>query len=53
MSDDLETLTIDGRVHTYLTNAFVDEAERMIAALVEKAAARPWSTPWNSTLHPA
>jgi hypothetical protein len=34
--DDLKTITIDGRVHTYLTNAFVDEAEGLIAALVEK-----------------
>ena len=36
--DDTQTMTIDGRVHTYMTNAFVDEAERLIAALVEKAA---------------
>ena len=36
MSDDLTTLTIDGRVHTHMSNAFVDEAERLIAALVEK-----------------
>jgi hypothetical protein len=36
MSDDLKTLTIDGRVHTYLTSVFVDEGERLIAALVEK-----------------
>src|SRR5262245_54889929 len=34
--NDLKTTTIDGRVHTYLTNAFVDEAEGLIAALVEK-----------------
>ncbi len=34
--DDTQTMTIDGRVHTYMTNAFVDEAERLIAALVEK-----------------
>jgi hypothetical protein len=30
MTDDLKTMTIDGRVHTYLTNAFVDEAEGRI-----------------------
>ena len=34
--NDLKTTTIDGRVHTYLTNAFVDETEGLIAALVEK-----------------
>jgi hypothetical protein len=28
---------IDGRVHTYLANAFMDEAEALIAALVKKA----------------
>ena len=36
MIDDLKTMTIDGRVHTYLTNAFVDEAEGLITTLVEK-----------------
>jgi len=35
MSDNPETMTIDGRAHTYITDAFVDEAERWIAALVE------------------
>jgi hypothetical protein len=34
--DDTQTMTIDGQVHTYMTNAFVDEAEKLIAALVEK-----------------
>jgi hypothetical protein len=36
MSDNPQTMTIDGRVHTYMTNAFVDEAEKLVAALVEK-----------------
>ena len=36
MSDDLQTMTIDGRVHTCITNSSVDEAEGLIAALVEK-----------------
>lgn len=36
MSEDLpETMTIDGRTYTYMTNTFADEAEAMIAALVE------------------
>ena len=35
-NDDTQTMTIGGQVHTYMTNAFVDEAERMIAGLVEK-----------------
>lgn len=30
------TMTIDGQAHTYITNAFVEEAEGLIAALVEK-----------------
>jgi hypothetical protein len=34
--DDKQTMTIDGRVHTYMTNTFVDEADKVIAALVEK-----------------
>ena len=34
--DDTQTLTIDGQVHTYMTNAFVNEAENVIAAFVEK-----------------
>lgn len=29
-------MTIDGQAHTYITNAFVEEAEGLIAALVEK-----------------
>jgi hypothetical protein len=36
MSDNPPTMTIDGRAHTYITNAFVDEAEGLIAALVEQ-----------------
>jgi hypothetical protein len=36
MSDNPQTTTIDGRTHTYVTNTFQDEAEAMIAALVEK-----------------
>ena len=36
MSDDLQTMTIDGQVHTWITNTFVDEAEGLNAALVEK-----------------
>jgi hypothetical protein len=36
MSDDPETETIDGRTHTYMMNTFIDEADRLIAALVEK-----------------
>jgi hypothetical protein len=36
MSDDPETKTIDGRTHTYMMNTFIDEADRLIAALVEK-----------------
>jgi hypothetical protein len=36
MSDNPQTMTIDGRVPTYMSNAFVDEAEGLIAALVEK-----------------
>jgi hypothetical protein len=27
MSNDLTTVTIDGRVHTHMSNAFTDEAE--------------------------
>ena len=27
MSDDLTTMTIDGRVHTHMSNAFADEAK--------------------------
>jgi hypothetical protein len=27
MSNDLTTVTIDGRVHTHMSNAFADEAE--------------------------
>ena len=29
-------MTIDGRVHTCITNTFVEEADGLIAALVEK-----------------
>ena len=36
MSDDPQTMTIDGLVHTCITNTFVDEADGLIAALVEK-----------------
>jgi hypothetical protein len=36
MSDNPQTMTIGGRAHTYITNTFVDEAEGLIAALVEK-----------------
>ena len=36
MSDDPQTMTIDGRVHTCITNTFVEEADGLIAALVEK-----------------
>jgi hypothetical protein len=35
-NDDTQTMTIDGRVHTYMTNTFVDEAEKLIATLVER-----------------
>ena len=33
---DLQTMTIDGRIHTYMMNAFIDEADGLIAALVEQ-----------------
>ena len=36
MSDDPQMMIIDGRVHTCITNTFADEAEGLIAALVEK-----------------
>ena len=35
-SDDLQTMTIDGRTYTYVTNTFVQEAKLLIAALVEE-----------------
>jgi hypothetical protein len=36
MSDNPQTKVIDGRTHTYMMNTFIDEADRLIAALVEK-----------------
>jgi hypothetical protein len=37
MSDDApQTKIIDGRTHTYMKNTFIDEADNLIAALVEK-----------------
>jgi hypothetical protein len=36
MSDNPQTMTIDGQAHTLITSTFVDEAETLIAALVEK-----------------
>ena len=36
MSDDPQTMTIDRRTYTYMTNTIADEAEAMITALVEK-----------------
>ena len=35
MSDELQTMTIDGQVHTCIVGTFVDEAEGLIEALVE------------------
>lgn len=35
-SDDLQTMTIDGRTYTYITSNFVEEAKLLIAALVEE-----------------
>jgi hypothetical protein len=36
MSDNPQTMTIDGQAHTLITSTFVDEAEALVAALVEK-----------------
>jgi hypothetical protein len=36
MSDDPQTKIIDGLTHTYMKNAFIDEADKLTAALVEK-----------------
>src|SRR3954468_10996942 len=36
MSDDLQTMTIDGHVHTFMATEFAEEANGLIEKLVEK-----------------